>query len=103
MATPAKAEDAKAAPAKAQDDKPAPAKAHEDVAASVAAPDASPAGDGTHANADSLLEMKLGDLLAAGMARDLQGAGRFIAQAISEIEKKPATAPAPSVTPRAAE
>jgi len=51
--------------------------------------------------ADPLLEMKLGDLLAVGMAKDLEGASRFIAQAISEMEKKPA--PAPAAAPRAAE
>jgi H+-transporting ATPase len=96
---PAKADDARPAPAQAEDAKPAPAKAQEDVAAAVAAPDATPVGDGAHPNADSLLNMKLGDLLAAGMAKDLQGAGRFIAQAISDIEKKPA----PPATPRAAE
>ena len=98
---PAKAEDAKPAPAKAEDAKPAPAKA-EDAKADAAV---APVGDATHAKAGSLLDMKLGDLLVAGMAKDKQGASRSIAEAISEMEETPATEPAaaPPVTPRAAE
>ena len=37
--------------------------------------------------------MKLGDVLLAGIARDPQGAGRFIAQAIADIEAGPGPTP----------
>ena len=37
----------------------------------------------------SVLDMKLGDLLAAGRANELEGAVDLIAKAISEIEKRP--------------
>ena len=37
--------------------------------------------------------MKLGDVLLAGIAKDPQGAGRFIAQAIAEIEAAPGPTP----------
>ena len=94
---PAEADDAKPAPAKAETAKPAPTKPEDAKAAAVPAP----AGDGPRATFDPLLDMKLGDLLAVGMAKDLEGASRFIAQAISEMEKKPA--PAPAAAPRAAE
>ena len=43
--------------------------------------------------AADLLDMKLGDVLLAGIARDLQGAGRFIAQAIADIEAGPGPTP----------
>jgi H+-transporting ATPase len=102
-AAPERKEEAEEAPAKLASAKPEAAKA-------PAAPDPKPttaesAGDAPHFRADSLLDMKLGDLLAAGMAKDPQGAGRFIAEAISEIEAKPASEPAkaPPATPRAAE
>jgi hypothetical protein len=81
--------------------------------------------DGKIEGAD-LLDMKLGDVLLAGIAKDPQGAGRFIAQAIAEIEAAPGPklpgqanksqpksdaaatqesepAPAPATTPKAAE
>jgi hypothetical protein len=84
------------------DAKAAPAKSEEVMASAVAAAHATRASDATHANVDSLLDMKLGDLIAAGTAKELQGAGQYIAQAISEIDKKPAIATATSVTPRVA-
>jgi H+-transporting ATPase len=43
--------------------------------------------------AADLLDMKLGDVLLAGIARDPQGAGRFIAQAIADIEAGPGPTP----------
>jgi H+-transporting ATPase len=105
---PAKAEDAKPVPAKAEDAKPVPAKAEDGKPNDAKAPSApaptaavaDSAGEAPHVRADSLLDMTLGDLLAAGMAKDPQGAGRFIAGAISEIEAKPAAEPAkPSRAP----
>jgi H+-transporting ATPase len=48
--------------------------------------------DGKIERAD-LLDMKLGDVLLAGIAKDPQGAGRFIAQAIAEIEAAPGPKP----------
>jgi H+-transporting ATPase len=105
----AKAEGAKAVPPKPEDVKAAPTKP-EDAKGTPAKPDPTPAiaesvSDGLHGKADSLLDMKLGDLLVAGMAKDPQGAGRLVAQAISEIEATPAADPAkaPPQTPRAAE
>jgi hypothetical protein len=36
----------------------------------------------------ALLDMKLGDILLAGMANDPEAAGRFLGQAIADIEAK---------------
>jgi H+-transporting ATPase len=88
-AAPAKSDDAKPAPAKSEDAKPAPTKVED----AKPAPDATPVGDRTHAKADSLIDMKLGDVLLAGIAKDPQGAGRFIAQAITELEAAPGPTP----------
>ncbi len=45
----------------------------------------------------NLLDMKLGDVLLAGIASDPQGAGQLIAKAITEIEAAPgSTAPGPT-------
>jgi H+-transporting ATPase len=48
--------------------------------------------DGKIEGAD-LLDMKLGDVILAGIAKDPQGAGRFIAQAITELEAAPGPTP----------
>ena len=40
-----------------------------------------------------LLDMKLGDVLLAGIAKDPQGAGRSSPQAITEIEAAPGPTP----------
>ena len=50
--------------------------------------------------------MKLGDILLAGMAKDPEGAGRFIGQAIADIEAAHDAAPkekSPPSLARAAE
>jgi H+-transporting ATPase len=54
---------------------------------------------GAHGQTESAnaLDMKLGDVLLAGIASDPDGAGRFIAKEITEIEAAPgSTAPGPT-------
>jgi H+-transporting ATPase len=100
---PATANDVKVAQAKAEDKRRARENAQDIVTAAVAATEAAPAAEQGHPYAEPLLGMKLGDLLAVGKAEDLRGAGRFIAQAISDIEKKSAQANTTPTASHAAE
>jgi H+-transporting ATPase len=110
-ASPARAQDAGSVPAKAIEPSPTkveegeagPAKPDDARAAPPAAPDrvpatAEPAGDAPRPRAESPLDMKLGDLLAAGLARDPEDAGRLIAAGLAQTQSRatPAKAEAPA-------
>jgi H+-transporting ATPase len=98
-AVPSKVEGAAAAPAKAEEAEPDDAKAFSPPAPHPTPAIARPAGEETHIHAESLLDMKLGDLLTAGIVKDPEDAGRLIAAGLAETKSRAATAKAEAPRP----
>jgi H+-transporting ATPase len=100
---PAKAKDARA-PARAEGAEAATAKLDDARASPPPEPHPTPAiaksaSQEPPVRADSLLDMKLGDLLAAGLAKDPEDAGRLIAAGLAQAKSRAAPAEAESDRP----